>query len=141
METDGAKQCFKLILDAGLKIAVFISNRHKAIAKWNRDFQKGTLHLYDIWHVCKSIQRDILKASKEKGCEILKDWSKAIKNHLYSCATSTMQGFGVLIVAKRTSIVRHVSNKHSNHPNPLYKKCEHGDQEPRDWIDTSDKYM
>lgn len=141
MEKDGAKRCFKFILDAGLKIAVFISDRHKAIAKWIREFQKDTLHLYDIWHVCKSIQRDILKASKEKGCEILKDWSKAIKNHLYWCATSTMQGFGDLVVAKWTSIVRHVSNKHGNHPNPLYKKCEHGDLEPRDWIDTSEKYM
>lgn len=32
------------------------------------------------------------------------------------CATSTSQGFGDLIVAKWTSYLRHVNNKHSNHP-------------------------
>ena len=80
--------------------------------------------------MCVKVSKDILKSSKEKGCEILKEWSKAIKNHLYWCATSTKQGLGALIVAKWTSIVRHV-NKHDNHPNPLYKKCHHGELEPR----------
>lgn len=79
-----------------------------------------------------------MKASKESGCEILKDWSKAIKNHLYWCATSTKQGLGELIVAKWTSILRHVVNKHDNHPNPLYKKCHHEELEPRDWFDISE---
>ena len=137
MEKDGAQRCFGFINQAGLLIPVFISDRHKGIAKWICTCCKDTLHLFDIWHVCKSIQKDILKSSKEKGCEILKEWSKAIKNHLYWCTTSTKQGLGALIVAKWTSIVRHVVNKHDNHPNPLYKKCHHGEFEPHNWIDSS----
>ena len=78
MEKDRCIQCFDFIIQAGLKIQIFISDRHKIISKWVMEYQKATLHLLDILHVCKSLQRDIVKASKAKGCEILKDWNKAI---------------------------------------------------------------
>ena len=39
-----------------------------------------------------------------------------------------------LITAKWNSVLRHVCNKHENHPDPLYLKCHHGDLEPRKWI-------
>ena len=48
---------------------------------------------------------------------------------------STDMGFGQLIVAKWKSIVRHVSNKHGDHPDKLFPKCAHdGNLEPRQWI-------
>ncbi|XP_065069945.1 uncharacterized protein LOC135694966 [Rhopilema esculentum] len=59
---------------------------------------------------------------------------KAIKKHLYWSATSTQQGFGNLIVAKWTSLIRHVADKHDNHPNEIYKECAHDELEARDWI-------
>jgi len=31
----------------------------------------------------------LLSASKEKGCEIIKDWMKGIRRHVYWCATLT----------------------------------------------------
>ena len=125
MELDGAKRCFQFIKNAGLTITSFISDRHKGIAKWIRESQPETSHFNDLWHVCKG---------QEKGFEVLKLWLKGIRKHLYWCALSTKQGFGELIVAKWISLMRHIANKHDEHPNQLYNKCAHVELEPREWI-------
>lgn len=59
---------------------------------------------------------------------------KGIRRHLYWSATSTKPGFGNLILAKWNSFLRHVANKHTNHPDPLYKECNHAELQPRKWI-------
>ena len=134
MELDGAKKAFKFIQDAGLTISVFISDCHRGIAKWIRESQPEIKHYHDLWHVCKSLTKKILKGSKENGFEALKYWLKSIRKHLYWCALSTKQGFGDLTVAKWKSLVRHIANKHDDHPDPLFPNCVHGELEPRDWI-------
>ena len=113
---------------------MFISDRHRSIAKWIRESWKQTAHYYDIWHVARSVTKKLLAASKEKGCEILKEWMKGIRRHLYWSATSTKQGFGDLIVAKWKSFLRHVANKHSSHPDSLYEKCNHEELQARKWV-------
>jgi hypothetical protein len=133
MELEGAKRCFSFIQEkAILSIPVFISDRHSAISKWIREQHPTTKHFYDIWHVAKTVTKRILKASKKHGCEILKLWTKAIKNHLYWCVTSTKKGFDALIEGKWLSLIRHVSNKYSEHPNELFSDCTHADLEPRE---------
>ncbi|KAK2552479.1 hypothetical protein P5673_026573 [Acropora cervicornis] len=82
----------------------------------------------------KAVTKKLLQASNETGCEVIKFWIKGVRRHLYWCATSTMGGFGDLIVAKWKSFLRHVSNLHKDHPDPLYKECNHDDLEPRRWI-------
>ena len=67
MELEGAKMLV-------LPIKTFVSDRHRSIAKWMRTTQKDTTHYYDIWHRAKAIVRKVLKASKEKGCELLAEW-------------------------------------------------------------------
>jgi hypothetical protein len=69
MELQGAKQCFDVLLLAGLAISVFISDRHLGIAKWIREYQPKTSHFYDIWHIARSITKKMLKAGKTKGYE------------------------------------------------------------------------
>lgn len=134
MELDGCKRCFQFLKEAGLKVSTFISDRHKGIAKWVRTSQAQTQHFYDLWHIAKGIVKKILKESKQNGCEILKEWTKRIRKHLYWCATSTRMGFGEMIVAKWNSIVRHISNRHDGHSDKLFAKCAHGELEPRKWI-------
>ena len=85
-----------------------------------RTMQKDTTHYYDICHQAKSMVNKVLKASKEKGCEILAEWSKSIRNHVYWCASSTKPGFSSLIEAKWLSFMRHVNNEHDGHPNASY---------------------
>ena len=131
---EGAKRCFQYLLNLGLSIAVFVSDRHRGIAKWIREDHPETKHYFDIWHVARSITKKLLTMGKEKGCGLIKDWIKGIRRHVYWCATSTRAGFEALIGAKWNSFIRHVCNKHKNHPDPLYKECHHGELEPRKWI-------
>lgn len=131
MELEGAKRCVDYLNRAAVNISVFITDRHTSIAKWMSTEHKHILHLYDLWHVCKSILKKLQQAAKEKGCEIILEWKKSIKKHLYWCALSTKQGFGELIVAKWVSLIRHISGKHDNHPNHLFQKCGHGVQEKK----------
>lgn len=134
MELKGAQDSFAFLKAAGLGIAVFISDRHRSIAKRIREQEPVTSHFFDIWHVAKSLTKKLLQAGKESGCELLVKWQKAMKNHLHWCATSTKLGFGELILAKWKSIIRHVCNKHTHHPEPLFKQCVHGPLSRRYWL-------
>lgn len=69
-----------------------------------------------------SVTKKLLKASKEKGCEVNVQWMIRICRHMYWSATSTKQDFGNLIPAKWNWFVRQVVNKHTDHPDPLYRK-------------------
>ena len=135
MELEGAKRCFNFLIASGISIAVFVLDRHKSIAKWIRESQPQTKHFYDIWHVARSISKKMLKASQESGCSIIKEWMKGVRNHVYWCVTSTKQGFENLIIAKWKSLMRHVANKHQDHPDSLFPECAHDDEiQPRKWI-------
>ena len=137
MELKGAQDSFAFLRAAGLAIAVFISDRHRSIAKWIREQEPQTEHFFDIWHVAKSVTKKLLQVGKESGCELLVKWQKAIKNHLHWCATSTKLGLGVLILAK-WNIIRHVCNKQNHHPDPLFKQCVHGALSRRYWLKKSE---
>ena len=134
MELEGAKRCFQFLQQLGLTIGVFVSDRHRGIAKWIREACTTTKHYFDIWHVARSLTKKLLAAGKEKGCEVIMEWVKGIRRHLYWSATSTDATFGDLKVAKWTSFMRHVANKHTDHPDPKYKNCNHADLQPRKWI-------
>lgn len=99
-----------------------------------REQQQATEHFFDIWYFAKSVSKNLLQVGKESGCELLMKWQRAIKNHLHWCATSTKLGFGELILAKWKSTVRHVCNKHDNHPDPVFRQCVHGPTSRRYWL-------
>ena len=136
MELEGAKLCFDYLQRvAGLTVKVFVSDRHRGIAKWIRECQPTVTHFFDQWHVAKGLVKKLLAASKQKGCEVIAQWVKAVKNHIFWCSTSTKPGFQDLILAKWKSFVQHVSNKHTNHPDKLFEECAHDDaMTPRKWI-------
>ncbi|XP_068697377.1 uncharacterized protein [Montipora foliosa] len=135
IELEGAKRAFAYLMSVGLKIAVFVSDRHRGVAKWLCECQPNTAHFFDIWHVARSIGKKTLTLSKQKGCERISQWIKGVRNHLHWCASSTKQGFKELVAAKWMSLMRHISNKHDNHQTPLFDKCAHGaDIDKRKWI-------
>ena len=136
MELEGAKLCFDYVQKVkGLAIEVFVSDRHRGIAKWIKECNPSVTHFFDQWHIAKGVVKKLLAASKEKGCEVIGEWIKAVKNHIFWCSTSTQAGFQNLISAKWKSFLQHVSNKHSGHPDTLFQECAHDDNiEPRKWI-------
>ena len=135
MELEGCKRAFSFLESVGLPISIFISDRHRGIAKWVREQCPNTAQFFDIWHVARSIGENFfLKISKEKGCELIHCWMKGIRTHLYWCATSTKRGFEEMILANWKSFIRHVANKHTGHSDALFKKCAHGKLNQRKWI-------
>lgn len=134
MELEGCKLSLKFLWSVGISIGTFITDRHRGIAKWLLSTCPNIKHYFDLWHVARTINKTLLKTSKENGCSVLKDWMASIRNHLYWCVTSTAEGFGDLIVAKWLSITRHIANKHTKHPSTLFKRCTHGKVGKRKWI-------
>ena len=57
MELKGAERAFAYLKSVGITVTVFISDRHRGIAKWIRGSQAGTLHFFDIWHIARSISK------------------------------------------------------------------------------------
>ena len=45
---------------------------------------------------------------------------------MYWCAASTETDNGLLKEAKWLSIIGHITNKHTDHDNPLFPNCVHG---------------
>lgn len=134
MELEGCKRAFAYLHHVAADVTMFVSDRHRGIAKWIRECQPNTRHFFDMWHVARSISKKLLKASKEKSYEIIQRWIKGVRNHLYWCVTTTKLGFQEMILAKWCSFMRHVSNKHTDHENPLFPKCAHQELPRRKWI-------
>ena len=67
MELEGAKRSFSYLKSVGLSISVFISDRHRGIAKWMRECgQPGCAHFFDIWHIARSTGKAMIKLAKER---------------------------------------------------------------------------
>ena len=111
---------------------------HQCVYLWPpqriREVCIHTTHYFDIWHVAWSVTKKVLSASKDKGCEVIKEWSKGICRRLYWSATSTLPKLSSLKLGKQKSFMRHVANKHTDPPDDDYKNCNHGELEPRKWI-------
>ncbi|XP_070567634.1 uncharacterized protein [Ptychodera flava] len=125
-EHEGLKRTIAFLIESGLEVSTIISDRHRQNAKWIRDELPDTKHYYDVWHVAKGIGKKIDSLGSQKDCSDIKAWKQSIVNHLYWSAVSTPDDRGDLIVAKWCSLVGHVQNVHTNHPDPLFPDCAHG---------------
>lgn len=126
MELAGAKACFDFLLTVvGLTIPVIICDRHRGVAKWIRECYPLVKLFFDTWHIAKGIAKKMLAASKKNGGKTIGKWITGVRNHIYWCSTSTVEGFEHLILAKWKSILKHISNKHDNNPDSLFSKCVH----------------
>ena len=54
MEFIGFKSCMSYLMEQGLNIKTFISDRHASIAKFMRTTLKKITHYFDVWHLKKS---------------------------------------------------------------------------------------
>ncbi len=142
-EIEGLKRIMQHLGERDLRVSTLITDRHRQIAKWMRTERAEIDHLYDVWHVCKSIRKKLDAAAKQKDCEEIGYWWQSITNHLYWSAASSPPGNGELIVAKWQSILHHIHNEHVNLPNPLYPACSHeplaGDARDKDWFQPNTK--
>lgn len=79
------------------------------------------------------IKKKIVALAKSPQHKALARWLDTITRHLYWCAR-TSDNHGDLILAKWTSITRHICDVH-HHPNSLHPACLHGEVQDRLWIE------
>ncbi|KAG0437413.1 hypothetical protein HPB47_017456 [Ixodes persulcatus] len=82
------------------------------------------------------IKKKIVAVARTKQHSVLLKWLKTIVRHLHWCAR-TSNGDNKLVMAKWTSLIRHISDVHQ-HLDSLHPSCEHGDVPDRLWLAEAD---
>ena len=90
---------------------------------------------FDIQHVYKNINQNLLAASKKRSCHILQLWSKSIQNHFWwTCATYSE----ILLPEKQIKIIFHIQSFHVLHDHHMYTEYGHkilAKYRNKQWID------
>ncbi|XP_056607720.1 uncharacterized protein LOC130425527 isoform X2 [Triplophysa dalaica] len=120
MEKEGLKRSLELIEARGVTLDSIVTDRHPQVQKFLTE--KNVTQFYDVWHIEKAISKHLDKIANLKGCEKLRKWLPSIKNHIYWTAASSTTG--PERVAKLTSILNHVQDKHT-HEDPHFPACLH----------------
>ncbi|XP_071965513.1 uncharacterized protein [Antedon mediterranea] len=131
MELKGLQKTLDVFKDFKVNISTIVSDRHRQLQKYLRDNFPDIKHYFDCWHIAKSIKKKIQAISTKKSCNLLGNWQKSISNHYYWCVMSTHIDEKDIIEAKWKSVVRHVQNLHTGHPEP-YTECAHPVMSPSD---------
>ena len=134
MEKEGLSRALINLANEGFTVEQLITDRHPQIIKWIATQYPKIKHLFDIWHVAKSVQKKLVAAGKLKDCELLIEWKQSFINHMYWCATSNVNDNGDVKLAKWLSLENHAMNEHEGH-GALFPKCLHGPiNDARKWI-------
>lgn len=98
-----------LINEDKLDIAQFVNDRHQGIAKMMREEFEIIFHGFDIWHVAKSLRKQLTKVTKKHPIIVL--WSDQVVNHFWwsceNCGKSPE-----LLIEMFHSLLFHVLNIH-----------------------------
>ncbi|CAM4275657.1 unnamed protein product [Leuciscus chuanchicus] len=119
MEKEGLKRGLDFLDARGVTLDCIVTDRHPQIQKFLRE--RNVNQFYDVWHVEKGISKQLEKVCKLKGCEKIRKWLHSIKKHIYWTAASSSSG--PERVAKWTSMLNHMQNKHT-HEDSNFPACE-----------------
>ena len=111
MEKEGLRRSLTCLLDKGLSIDTISTDRHRGVGALMKPDYPHISHQYDVWHMAKSVVKQLTAKGKIKHCEQLLSWIQSISNHLW-WAAQTCNGDVTLLIEKWTSIVHHISNVH-----------------------------
>ena len=124
MEYEGCNRVLKNLKKKGVKVRCLTTDRHTTITAEMRKKHPEIVHQYDVWHLSKWIVKKLSKKSKKKQFQELSIWIQSISAHFW-WSIATCNGNYDILIEKWTSIVNHVSNKHSWRGAKHFKKCVH----------------
>ncbi|KAM7304046.1 uncharacterized protein ISCGN_013946 [Ixodes scapularis] len=133
METEGMERCLDYLRAQDMSVDSLVTDRHSEGKASMRRNHPEIKHQFDVWHVAKGIKKKIVAVARTKQHSVLLKWMKTIVRHLHWCAR-TSNGDGKLVMAKWTSLIRHIIDVHQ-HLDPLHPRCEHGDVPDRLWLE------
>ena len=125
MEREGFVRCVDgLEKNDKIGISCITTDRHVSITSTMAKRYKHIKHQYDVWHLSKTIIKELNKKAKKKAYKDLLPWIQSVSNHLWWSA-ATCGGDEELLREKWVSILHHVRNKHSWTGSKKFKKCAH----------------
>ncbi|XP_052458985.1 uncharacterized protein LOC128017581 isoform X2 [Carassius gibelio] len=127
MEKEGLRRGLDHLESNQLQVDYIVTDRHTKVQKYLRE--REIQQYYDVWHLQKGLSKKLEKLSRNKDCQVLRNWLVAIKNHIYWSAMSSTEGPEK--VAKWKSLLNHIQNVHI-HEDPVFPKCAHADRVTRD---------
>ena len=112
MEKEGLRQSINYLLEQDVSIVTIVTDRHRGAGVLKKSDYSHISHQYDVWHMAKSVVKQLTQKGKLNHCErLLPSWIQSIFNHLW-WAAQTCNEDAQLLTEKWTSIVYHVSNMH-----------------------------
>ncbi|XP_063969971.1 uncharacterized protein LOC129284132 [Lytechinus pictus] len=143
MEKIGCRRVMDNLLENGIDVAVFATDRHVGIRKMMKDDFPWIDHQFDVWHLGKSFQKRLLAKAKLKNCEDLGPWIRATSNHLW-WSTQNCEEDPVMLVEMFQSMTHHVCDVHSWISGDKFHKCAHEelsveDEEETKWLTPGSK--
>ncbi|KAG0441500.1 hypothetical protein HPB47_015927 [Ixodes persulcatus] len=118
MELEGLKRSLSIFEAHSLIVAILVTDRYPQLNAWLGRERPDICHLFDCWHVGKGIKKKLVAAAKSRHLEELGSWTRAVVNHLYWCAGTSVDNLD-LILPKWKSLVAHVVGLHT-HADPLF---------------------
>ncbi|KAE8620449.1 hypothetical protein XENTR_v10010257 [Xenopus tropicalis] len=116
--------CLKSLKDEKINVRIVATDRHDGIKKLMRTKFEGVDHQFDVRHICRSLRKKLLAASRKKNCGDVAFWIRPITNHMWWAAQTCRQNAD-LLVEKWKSVLFHISNEHAFPSFVHYKKCQH----------------
>ncbi|XP_048037922.1 uncharacterized protein LOC125263095 [Megalobrama amblycephala] len=127
MVKEGLKRSLDFLDAHGVTLDCIVTDRHPQIQKFLRE--RSVNQFYDVGHIEKGISKKLEVICKLQECEKLRKWLCSIKNHIHWTAASSSNG--PERVAKWTSILNHVQDKHTHEDNN-FPACLHPPRQSRD---------
>ena len=126
MGKEGLRRCLNYLLDRDVSIDTIATDRHRGVGALMKSDYPSINHQYDVWHLAKSVVKQLTQKGKQRKCEQLLPWIQSISNHLW-WAAQTCNGDAQLLTEKWTSIVYHISNVHEwdGGKGSVFNKCVH----------------
>ena len=121
MEKEGLRRSLNYLLERNVSINTIATDRHRGVGALMKIY---ITHQYDVWHMAKSMVKQVTQKGKLKHCEWLLPWIQSISNHLW-WAAQTCNGDAQLFTEKWTSIIYHISNVHEwdGGEGSVFNKC------------------
>lgn len=131
MEKYGLRRCMDRLVDSGFDVAMFSSDGHVGIRKMLRVDYPGINHQYDVFHYFKSLRKKVIRASGNHHCKDIIPWVEKIYSHFWWCIRTSRRSME-LLREKWTSVLHHITNRHSWEDGISYAKCQHPEMSPSD---------
>ncbi len=91
MEIEGFRRLMTRSASWPFVVQTIATDRHVQIAKEMRENHPDIQHQFDVWHMAKSVTKQLSVKSKRKGCETLAMWIPSVNNHIW-WASGTCKG-------------------------------------------------